>query len=177
MVQWLGTRLPIQETWFQSLVWEGPWCLREAKPRHHNYWRLSGAGALQQAKPPRWEACSLPRRAAPLITARESPHGNEDRRARSWLHKELLKGVSTNKMLDFGKHHLKDFFFRLDDYLRMMLGSILPRLGGWPQWPLIPLILKGLHLDPWGILLQHQSYLSLIPCVSSKPNKAQFSHL
>ena len=37
MVQWLRTHMPMQGTQVRSLVWEGPTCLRAAKPAHHYY--------------------------------------------------------------------------------------------------------------------------------------------
>ena len=42
-------RLPMRETWVQSLIWEDPMCLRATKPMCHNSW----AGALQ---PESWRA-------------------------------------------------------------------------------------------------------------------------
>ena len=38
VTQWLRIRLPMQETWVRSLVWEDPACCRATKPVHHNYW-------------------------------------------------------------------------------------------------------------------------------------------
>ena len=37
VAEWLGVRLPMQETRFGALVREDPTCLRAAKPVHHNY--------------------------------------------------------------------------------------------------------------------------------------------
>ena len=37
VAQWLRTRLPMQGTWVQALVWEDPTCRRATKPVCHNY--------------------------------------------------------------------------------------------------------------------------------------------
>ena len=37
VAQWLRIRLPMQETWVRSLVWEDPTCRGATKPLHHNY--------------------------------------------------------------------------------------------------------------------------------------------
>ena len=44
--------LPMQGTWVPSLVWEDPTCLGATMPVCHSLW----ACALQQEKPPQWEA-------------------------------------------------------------------------------------------------------------------------
>ena len=36
VVQWLGIRLPMQETQVRALVWEDPTCHGAAKPVHHS---------------------------------------------------------------------------------------------------------------------------------------------
>ena len=92
----------MQGTWVQDLIREDPTCRRATKPVHHNYWacaleptshnywahepqllspcattteaRTPRARALQQEKPPQWEAHALQRRVDPLATTRESPH-------------------------------------------------------------------------------------------------------
>ena len=47
----------MQETQVQSLVREDSTCHRDAKPMYHNYRaHQPRAGALQQEKPPQWEA-------------------------------------------------------------------------------------------------------------------------
>ena len=69
MVQWLGIRLPMQGIWVQAPVWEDPTCCGATKPVLYNYWacalepmshnywaRVPRACALQQEKPPQWEA-------------------------------------------------------------------------------------------------------------------------
>ena len=68
----------MQGTWVQALVQEDPTCRRATKPVHHNYWaraldprattteaRVPRACALQQEKPPQWEACAPQWRVAP----------------------------------------------------------------------------------------------------------------
>ena len=84
----------------QSLVWEDPTCCGAAKPVHHSYWAQtlepmshnywaripqppkpehSRASALQQEKPPKWEAQHTTTREWPLLAAtRESPWSNQD---------------------------------------------------------------------------------------------------
>ena len=91
--QWLRICLPVQGPRVQSLICEDPACCRAAKPVHHNYWSCAlepmshnywayepqlriprattteahapRAHALQQEKPPQWEAWELQQRAAP----------------------------------------------------------------------------------------------------------------
>ena len=47
----------MQETQVQSLVREDSTCHQDAKPMYHNYCaHQPRAGALQQEKPPQWEA-------------------------------------------------------------------------------------------------------------------------
>ena len=57
VVQWLSIFLPMQGTWAWSLVQEDSPCHGTIKPEHHNYsaW-ASRAHALQQEKPPQYEA-------------------------------------------------------------------------------------------------------------------------
>ena len=63
VVQWLRIRLPMQGTWVRALVREDPTCRRATTPESHNYWaRVPRAHALQQEKPPQWEARALQRR-------------------------------------------------------------------------------------------------------------------
>ena len=63
VVQWLTIYLQMQGTRVQSLVWEDSACCSATKPMCHNYWAQallkpasSKAHALQQEKPPQWEA-------------------------------------------------------------------------------------------------------------------------
>ena len=76
--QWLRISLPMQGTQVRALVREDPTCHRATKPVRHNYWacaleptshttetRGPTACALQQEKPPQWEACAPQRRVAP----------------------------------------------------------------------------------------------------------------
>ena len=66
VVQWLRIRLPMQGTQVQALVWEDATYHGATKPVRHNYWaHVPRACALQQEKPPQWEACALQRRVAP----------------------------------------------------------------------------------------------------------------
>ena len=74
MAKWLRICLPMQETRVRALVWEDPTYRGAAKPVCHNYWSLRAttteahmpiACALQQEKPPRWEAHAPQWRVAP----------------------------------------------------------------------------------------------------------------
>ena len=87
VAEWLRIRLPMQRTRVRALVQEDPTCRRATKlifhnywacalePAHHNYWarprttateaRVPRAHALQQEKPPQWEAREPQRRVAP----------------------------------------------------------------------------------------------------------------
>ena len=69
VAQSLRVRLPIQGTRVRALVRENSTCRGATKPVHHNYWacalepashnywaRMPRAHALQQEKPPQWEA-------------------------------------------------------------------------------------------------------------------------
>ena len=87
VVQWLRICLPMQGTWVWALVREDPTCGGATKPVRHNYWAcalepvshnywahvpqllslLSRARALQQEKPPQWEARAPQWRAAPAL--------------------------------------------------------------------------------------------------------------
>ena len=80
VAQWLRIHLPMQRTWVWGLVREDPTCRGAAKLVHHNYWACTlepvshnywarvpqlpkpvrpRACALQQEKPPQWEARAL----------------------------------------------------------------------------------------------------------------------
>ena len=98
VTQWWRIRLPVQETWKWSLIWEDPTCHRATKPVCHNYWvcglepesRNYWAHLLQLLKPVRLEP-RLPnershrsarpvhnRRAAPLTAAGDKPASKAD---------------------------------------------------------------------------------------------------
>ena len=67
VAQWQRIRLPIQETWAWSLVWEDSTCCGAAKPmRHHDRIRVPTA-CVPQENPPQWEAHVLQQRAAPCF--------------------------------------------------------------------------------------------------------------
>ena len=86
-VQWVRICPPMQGTRVWSLVMEDPKCWGQLKPVSHNCWAhivespsrnywspraatdeacAPRACALQQEKPPRWEACAPQRRVAPV---------------------------------------------------------------------------------------------------------------
>ena len=78
VAQWLRICLPMQGTRVRALGQEDPICRGATKPVRHNYWactlepwattteaRVPRARALQQEKPPKWEARALPWRVAP----------------------------------------------------------------------------------------------------------------
>ena len=63
VAQWLRVRLPMQGTRVRSLVREDLTCRGATKPASHNYWAHAPRGrALQQEKPPQWEAHAPQRR-------------------------------------------------------------------------------------------------------------------
>ena len=65
----------MQGTRNRALVQEGPTCWGAAKPVRHNDWaHTPRAHALQQEKPPQWEARAPQPRVAPAAATRESPH-------------------------------------------------------------------------------------------------------
>ena len=89
VTQWLRIRLTMQETRVRALVWENPTCHGATKPVSHNYWACAlepashnywihapqllkpahpRAHALQQEKPPQWEA------RAPQWRVASAPH-------------------------------------------------------------------------------------------------------
>ena len=107
VVQWLRIRLPMQGTQVQSLVQEDPTCCEATKPMHHNYWacglepashnywarepqplspcaatteaHVPRSHALQQEKPPQWEARAPQGRVAPRsLQPEKSLRVNED---------------------------------------------------------------------------------------------------
>ena len=78
VAQWLRICLPMQGTPVRSLVWEDCTCRGATKPVGHNYWacalepashncwaHVPRACALQQEKPPQWEARAPQWRVAP----------------------------------------------------------------------------------------------------------------
>ena len=79
VVQWLRIRLPMQETWVQSLVQEDLTCHRASKPVGHKYWcRHSRAWVPQLLSPcATTTEASAPRASATRgATAMRSLHGN-----------------------------------------------------------------------------------------------------
>ena len=79
VAHWLGIRPPMQETRVRALVWEDPTCRGATKPACHSYWacaleparhnkwaREPRPHALQQEKPPQWEAHAPQRRVGPV---------------------------------------------------------------------------------------------------------------
>ena len=95
-VQWLRICLAVQRTLVPSLVRKEPTCLGAAKPVRHNYWASSlessshnywaqelqsrkptrpRACALQQEKPPAWEACAPWGRVVPARCNQRKPNG------------------------------------------------------------------------------------------------------
>ena len=84
--------LPMQETQVRSLVQEDPMCWSTAKSVCHNNWPCalehgsynywsphSRARALQQEKPPQWEACTPQLDSSPHSPQPEkSPHSNKE---------------------------------------------------------------------------------------------------
>ena len=86
--------LPVQEIWVRSLAQEDSTCCGATKPTchtfcspaleptTHNYWDhrlqlpkplLPRGRALQQERPPQWEACVLQPRVVPVAATREKP--------------------------------------------------------------------------------------------------------
>ena len=80
VAQWLRVRLPMQGTRVRALVWEDPTCRGATGPMGHNYWACaSGACALQQERPRRWEARAPRWRVAPTCRNWRKPsHRTED---------------------------------------------------------------------------------------------------
>ena len=98
-VQWLRIRLPMQGTRVRALVQEDPTGHGATKPVHHNYWaraprarapqllsprattteaHVPRACALQQEKPPQWEA-HAPQRIVPARHNQRKPaNSNKD---------------------------------------------------------------------------------------------------
>ena len=126
VVQWLRIRLPMQGPWVRALVREDPTCCRATKPVHHNYWacalepvshnywacvpqllspcattteaHVSIAHALQQEKPPQWEAHALQRRAAPARRNKRKPAcSNEDPTQPKEKKKKIPQGFKKKK--------------------------------------------------------------------------------
>ena len=106
VAQWLRIHLPMHGTWVRALAWEDPTCHRATKPMHHNYWATTQlspralepvshnywacvpqllkpacprARALQQEKPPQWEARTQQQRVAHARRNQRKPaHSNGD---------------------------------------------------------------------------------------------------
>ena len=90
----LRIRLPMQGTQVRSLVWEDPTCRGATKPASHNYWacvpqllsphattteaHTPRAHALQQEKPPQWEA-RTPQQSCPRSPQLEKAHAQQQR--------------------------------------------------------------------------------------------------
>ena len=110
VAQWLRVLLPMQGTQVWALVWEDPTCHRATKLVHHNYWacalepashdywspcatpteaHMPRARALQQEKPPQWEAhCT---------TTKSSPHLPQLEKARAQQRRPNAAKNKTNK--------------------------------------------------------------------------------
>ena len=107
MVQWLRICLPMQGTWARSLVQEYPICHGSAKPMPHSYWAHaqepaatpephaqllkpahSRDCALEQEKPPWWEALALHLEAAHRQQRRPSTAENKQINKSMWLLKD-----------------------------------------------------------------------------------------
>ena len=100
VAQGLGVHLPMQGIRVLSLAWEDPTCHRATKPGRHIYWASAlepvshncwslhattaeahtpRACALQQEKPPQWEACAPQQIVAPTRGNQRNPAcSNED---------------------------------------------------------------------------------------------------
>ena len=100
VAQWLRICLLMQETRVRALVWEDPTCRGATKPMRHNYWacaleptshnywsprattteaRVRRACALQQQKPPRWEACTATKSSPPCSLQLEKSRVQQQR--------------------------------------------------------------------------------------------------
>ena len=102
--QWKRICLLNQETRVWSLIQEDPTCHGAAKSVCHNCWACavdSGtastaaahprAGALQQEKPPQWEARALEQSSPFSQQLEKSPHRGEEDPAESKINKQNLK--------------------------------------------------------------------------------------
>ena len=89
MVQWLRIHLPMQGARVRSLVQEDPTCRGAAKPLCRNCWAHAlEPHALQQEKPPQWEAHTLQLERSPCSLQLEKTHAQ-----RRW------PGTAKNKKL------------------------------------------------------------------------------
>ena len=99
VTQW-RIHLPVEETWVLFLIWEDPTCLGTIEPIHHNYWacalelrsrnysrlQVFSTWAMQQEKPPQWQAhvqqwqaCATQLQSSPHSPQLEkNPLNNED---------------------------------------------------------------------------------------------------
>ena len=107
LVQWLRIHLAMQGTPclfffffspFRSLVQEDPICHRASKHRHHSYWAQAPqpqllklvclrAPALQQEKPPQWEARAPQQRIAPRSPQLDKAFMQQGRRSATKINK------------------------------------------------------------------------------------------
>ena len=147
--------LPMQGTWARSLVQKDATCCGAAKPVCHSYWTCAlepsscnyrahtpqilkpvhpRAYALQQKKPPQWEACAPQWRVAPARCNERKPAGSNE-------------NPVMNKLINF--KNLNNFFFNwLPWWIRQSriclqcgrpgfnpwVGKI-PWRRGWPSTP------------------------------------------
>ena len=107
MIQWLRIFLPMQGTWFRSLIWEDPTCCRTAKPARHNSWGLS-THAQQQEKVLRSEPKLHSYSVAPLTTARESLCAAIKSSGSQKKQEEEAESQLKQWMNDLNKHHTKE---------------------------------------------------------------------
>ena len=180
--------VPTQETEVQSLAREVPTCLRASNPVHHSCWacapeprshshwahvqqllkpKCPRAPALQQEKPPQWEAHTLQRRAAPAHRswrkaqpAMKSRHSQKEKKKKKFL--RVLRGQDPNSFqlplfhLGFHQkcpdpncrvkkslhgHHPRDCLFYLRDWSAVRLQKLLQ--VRWPTWLVCQLPRRG----------------------------------
>ena len=97
----------MQGTLVQSLAWEDPTCHEATKPVHHNY-RVHtttteapapGASALQQEKPPQWDALAPQLESGPSLSQLEKACTKQWRPGTAknkWI--SIFKRETTEKM-------------------------------------------------------------------------------
>ena len=80
VAQWLGIRLPMQETQVRAPVREDPTCRGATRPVSHSYWACAPGACAPQLERPRWWEARAPRwRVAPARRNWRKPlHRNED---------------------------------------------------------------------------------------------------
>ena len=137
----------MQEAWVWSLVWEDPTWREAYKPACHNcwvcalnpgsrnYWKSSTLEfALQQEKPPLWEACAPSLESSPLAPARE-------KQEQQWRPKAAkrnainFKEKRQEKREDQRRHcHLRGCSFpeSWDQHSTLRVGTV-GSLGTWNQ--------------------------------------------